>query len=355
MSSRNNLATTVGGLRPHDNKFDDPSNRFSGTDAVGLGFLTGDIDDEEDDEELYTKPSSHPPGLTPQGRPGPAVVTANLNITPSRPAAAKVHPSQGFMPQPRPGPAPIQARAPNQVNVSTRAPPPAVLNLPQLRAPPTPGPMTPHPLQPPKTPIAPAFARPRLKTEPSDVKFTADAILRGNKEETLLARNTPKGAEFWRRFSVVVKEEQRHPGRFFKSNWLTEHQSRSFRMNLCIWVVGLLMLAGIAGGGVLIWFLTSHNSVTTPKVLGGNAGEGNSNGTTSGVASLTASSTSLGVYTVKGDLPPTTTPTIPAGLTLPTTPPVAAADPNIPQKRDLEYPSARGLQKHRRHMRRLAN
>jgi len=347
MSTGITSAGTPGGhLRPHDNKFDDPSSRYSGTDAVGLGFLTGDIDDDDDEEE-YSKPgSNHPPGLTPQGRPGPAVVSANLNYALSKPEPARVHQSQGVMPQPtRPGPGPIQVRTLNQVKPTTRAPPPAVLNLPQLRAPPTPGPMTPHPLQPPKTPIAPAFARPRLKTEASDVKFASDAILRGNKEETLLPRNTPKGAEFWRRFSVVVKEEQRHPGRFFKSSWLTEHQSRSFRLNLCIWMIGLIMVAGIAGGGVLIWFLTSHNAVTTPKVLGGNAGEGNSNATTS--FSGSATTTSFALHTVKGDLPPTVTPTIPAGLTLPTTPPPAAVDPVVPQKRSL--------QKHRHRMRRLAN
>jgi len=349
------VGAAAGHLRPNDNRIDDPSSRYSGTDAVGMGFLTGDIDDD-DDEEIYSKPASnHPPGLTPQGRPGPAVVNTNLNVIPSKPEPARVSPAQAAMPQlQRPGPAPIQVQFPNQPRPSTRAPPPAVLNLPQLKAPPTPGPMTPHPLQPPKTPIAPAFARPRLKTEPSDVKFTADAILRGNKEETLLPRNTPKGAEFWRRFSVVVKEEQRHPGRFFKSSWLTEHQSRSFRLNLCIWMIGLLMVAGIAGGGVLIWFLTSHNSVTTPKVLGGNAGAGNTNATAS-VTTASATTTSLGVYTVKGDLPPSATPAIPAGLTLPTAAPAAPIAPTIPQKRDIKRPSTQVIQNHRRHMRRLAN
>lgn len=341
MSARITSAVTPGGhLRPHDDKLDD-FNRYSGVGAVGMGFLTGDIDDDDDEEELYSKPSSHPPGLTPQGRPGPAVVSANVNFAPSKPEPVRVPDTQRIMAQPeRPGPRPIQVSFPNQPRAPMRAPPPAALRIPQVRSPPTPGPMTPHPLQAPKTPITPAFARPRNKTQPSDVKFTSDAILRGEKEETLLARNTPKGAEFWRRFSVVVKEEQRQPGKLFKSSWLSDHQSRSFRMNLCIWITGLLMLAAIAGGGVLIWFLTSHNSVTVPKALGGSAGEGVVN-STSVVASST---TALPLHSVTGGLPPTSTPPIPADLAGPTTAPVV---PGAIQKRTYSV--------HRRRMRRMVN
>lgn len=70
-------------------------------------------------------------------------------------------------------------------------------------------PNTPHPLQAPLTPIAPVFARPSVAPCPKDVKFEEQKplIMRGDKEETLLPKRGEKGDDFWRRFSVVVKEE----------------------------------------------------------------------------------------------------------------------------------------------------
>jgi len=281
-----------------------------------------------------------------------------VDFVPSKPEPARVpdalrSAAAPAVQPPRAQRAPVQVSFPNQPRSNMRAPPPAILQLPQTRAlppasTPTPGPMTPHPLQPPKTPIIPAFARPRNKAEPSDVKFTSDAILRGEKEETLLARNTPKGAEFWRRFSVVVKEDQIHPGKRFKSSWLTDHQARSFRLNLCIWITGLALLAGLAGGGVLIWFLTSHNTTSAPKTLGGNAGAGIDNSTST--ATHSSSSTALPLHSVTGDLPPSSTPPIPAGLSVPTTAPVApaATAPGAIQKK-------RSLQRHKRRMRRMVD
>lgn len=69
-------------------------------------------------------------------------------------------------------------------------------------------PNTPHPLQPPMTPISPVFARPSKSPAPRDVKFSAQPILRGDKEETLLPRRGQRGDDFWRRFSMVAKEEK---------------------------------------------------------------------------------------------------------------------------------------------------
>lgn len=67
-------------------------------------------------------------------------------------------------------------------------------------------PNTPHPLHPPMTPISPAFARPSKR----DVKFsTQQPILRGEKEETLLPKRGQQGDDFWRRFSMVAKEESK--------------------------------------------------------------------------------------------------------------------------------------------------
>ena len=66
---------------------------------------------------------------------------------------------------------------------------------------------TPQPLPPPQSPIMPVFVRPR--TESNSVKFEEKGgILRGNSEETLLPRGVGgKGDDFWRRFSMVAKEE----------------------------------------------------------------------------------------------------------------------------------------------------
>ena len=70
-------------------------------------------------------------------------------------------------------------------------------------------PQTPHPLQPPVTPIAPVFALPK-KT--SAVKFLPEQpIIRGEKEETLLPKRGEHGDQFWRRFSMTAKVENNKP------------------------------------------------------------------------------------------------------------------------------------------------
>jgi hypothetical protein len=80
----------------------------------------------------------------------------------------------------------------------------------------SPSPSEPHPLQPPVTPITPVFARPAKTT---GIKFSETAvprdpskpIMRGNSEETLLPSRGEKGDDFWRRFSMVAKEENKKP------------------------------------------------------------------------------------------------------------------------------------------------
>lgn len=70
-------------------------------------------------------------------------------------------------------------------------------------------PKTPHPLQPPITPIAPVFARPKKM---STVKFAPDqSIMRGEREETLLPKRGDQGDQFWKRFSMVAKVENNRP------------------------------------------------------------------------------------------------------------------------------------------------
>ena len=73
-------------------------------------------------------------------------------------------------------------------------------------------PATPHPLPPTITPITPVFVRPTKADEDREVKFVASTpILRGDKEETLLPKRGERGDDFWRRFSMVVKQERMTP------------------------------------------------------------------------------------------------------------------------------------------------
>ena len=71
-------------------------------------------------------------------------------------------------------------------------------------------PNSPHPLQPPMVPIAPVFARPSTATS-RDVKFESKPIMRGDGEDTVLPRRGNRGDDFWRRFSMVVKEDMAAP------------------------------------------------------------------------------------------------------------------------------------------------
>jgi hypothetical protein len=72
-------------------------------------------------------------------------------------------------------------------------------------------PNSPHPLPPTMTPILPVFARPSKPSGPNDVKWGPEPIMRGNSEEKLLPRRGENGDDFWRRFSMVAREESRKP------------------------------------------------------------------------------------------------------------------------------------------------
>ena len=83
------------------------------------------------------------------------------------------------------------------------APPPQPISVPS----------TPHPLPPTMTPIQPVFARP----EKTAVKFNTEPIMRGDSEGTLIPRRGDKGDDFWRRFSMIAKEESSHKERLVHS------------------------------------------------------------------------------------------------------------------------------------------
>jgi len=97
-------------------------------------------------------------------------------------------------------------------------------------------PQTPHPLQPPVTPIAPVFARPN---KASAVKFAPDQpIMRGDKEETLLPKRGEHGEQFWRRFSMVAKVDNNRP-----STWLTKTSGGQSRFSRWVWVWAIFLVS----------------------------------------------------------------------------------------------------------------
>ena len=120
-------------------------------------------------------------------------------------------------------------------------------------------PNSPHPLQPPMVPIAPVFARPSTATS-RDVKFESKPIMRGDGEDTVLPRRGNRGDDFWRRFSMVVKEDMAAPpGQkqrcdfyrllpcpkltvIFASMWLKKTQNGTTRMSRWVWVIGMTLL-----------------------------------------------------------------------------------------------------------------
>lgn len=102
-------------------------------------------------------------------------------------------------------------------------------------------PSTPHPLQPPMVPIAPIFARPSTATS-RDVKFATKPIMRGESEDTVLRPRGAKGDDFWRRFSMVVKDDMATPAGQKESIWLRKTQNGTSRMSRWVWFIGMVLL-----------------------------------------------------------------------------------------------------------------
>lgn len=132
-------------------------------------------------------------------------------------------------------------------------------------------PSTPHPLQPPMVPIAPVFARPSTATS-RDVQFASKPIMRGDTEDTVLPRRGQQGDDFWRRFSMVAKDDMTAGKK--GSGWLRKTQSGTTRMSRWVWIVGMTLLIIIAGAIGLGWYV-SHNSTShnAPTAIGGSANE----------------------------------------------------------------------------------
>lgn len=161
-------------------------------------------------------------------------------------------------------------------------------------------PSTPHPLPPTMTPILPVFARPSKPSE-SDVKWGPEPIMRGNSEEKLLPRRGENGDDFWRRFSMVAREESQKPYSQKQSAWLRKTQSGANRLSLWIWILGLIVFSCAGLGIGLGWYL-SHKAPPhqDPTAIGGHADNG---------ANSTSSPPVQGIFTGTDSASPHVTPT----------------------------------------------
>ena len=164
--------------------------------------MNGDLDDDDPFDDNKKAPSFDAPRPKiplAAPRPGYAAPVSGLKLAPS-PATSPTRrtPSPQQMSQ-------IQVPRPLMLVNSMNDP-----ASPRMMSPAISVPSTPHPLQPPMTPIQPAFVRPNANG--SVVKFaSATPILRGDQEETMLPKRGERGDDFWRRFSMVVKAESVKP------------------------------------------------------------------------------------------------------------------------------------------------
>ncbi|TFY82609.1 hypothetical protein EWM64_g1397 [Hericium alpestre] len=128
------------------------------------------------------------------------------------------------------------------------------------------------------TPITPFFARPAKVEQQRDVRWGPKPIMRSDSEETLIPRSRPggKGDDFWRRFSMIAKEENQKPSSQKQSVWLRKNMDGTTRLSRWVWIVTVLLLACIGMAIGLGWY-ASHTHPNTPhsapKTFGGSANE----------------------------------------------------------------------------------
>jgi len=248
----------------YDHYMEDGSARDSSTRALGNALLNGNMDDDDEEDPFDDR---HRPVQTKQQpiplaapKPGYAAPVAALNLAPPSPSASPVGRQQSPQQHPRP------LMLVNSLNSPTS---------PRMASPGISGPSTPRPLPPTITPIQPAFVRPSKGNEDRDVKFAASTpILRGEKEETLLPRRGERGDDFWRRFSIVVKQERALPQTQKESAWLRKTQNGTTRLSRWVWIIGICLLIAIAGSIGLGLYISSQNkSHSAPEAIGGSANE----------------------------------------------------------------------------------
>jgi len=280
----------------------DGGNRASGVGALGMGLLNMNDDSDSDDEDSDI--AHHLSGTNSSKHAALAAATArNNNARPLVVPAKTLSPPHAPKPiaAPKPGyaatvaalnvpasPSPPHSQRPNP-QMNRRLPAALQVSVPKPSHPtlispgsnpfsdPSPSLVssTPHPLQPPITPIMPVFARPTKS--PANISFATTSpsprpIIRGNSEETLLPARGEKGDDFWRRFSMVAKL----PETTKDSPWLKKTQNGDSRLSRWVWVIGISLLVCIGAGVGLGWYFTHNNPAhQRPASLGptGNATE----------------------------------------------------------------------------------
>lgn len=207
-------------LGSYDNYLDESdTKRQSGNGALGAGFMNGSSDDDDDDDETDTKYNPFTSEKEKDASKHAVLAAATGRRTPSPPPQyiASVRPAYVAQVEPlsRPQPAAAPAiRGPpvglsiNTANNPFSTPMDRIMYRNGPQAPqPAAVPSAPHPLQAPMTPITPIFARPKNH----DISFNEKPIIRGAGENTFIPSRGERGDDFWRRFSMVVKEENNKP------------------------------------------------------------------------------------------------------------------------------------------------
>jgi hypothetical protein len=272
----------------YDNYLHDDTNRLSGAGALGAGFMNGSLDDDEDDEpvEKYNPFTSAKEKEVTKHE---MLAAATRGKTPTPPPQYIASPSPGYA-----APIDVLSHSEPVATLAVRQPPAALtintfnnpFSSPLDRGvrPPQPiqVPSTPHPLQPPMTPITPVFARPRKE----GIHFDEKPIMRGAGEGTSIPNRGEKGDDFWRRFSIVVKEENKKPSALKTSSWLKTTEGRTKSMFRWVFFLGLILTLCTVGA-IGLWWYASHNSTThsQPSAIGGSADEGGGSTVLSSVGS----------------------------------------------------------------------
>lgn len=282
----------------YDNSLND-TQRQSGIGALGAGFMNGSLDDDDDDqvEEKYN-PFTSEKEKEASKHAMLAFATDTRTTTPSPPPQYIAAPRPGYVPSmealSRPQPAATLAarQPPAGLNINTSNNPfstPMERNMyPNGPQPPQPVavPSTPHPLQPPMTPITPVFARPKKQ----GIQFEEKPIMRGAGENTFIPSRGERGDDFWRRFSMVVKEENKKPTQQKQSNWLKTTQGRTNAMSRWVFFIGIVLtICAIGAIGLGVYISHKSTSVTQPNAIGGSANESGSASSLPEVGDVTSS------------------------------------------------------------------
>lgn len=191
---------------------------------MGAGLLAMDDDDEDESDPVV----SHPPAsknaaLAAATTPAKRQNQHQMNIAAPRPGYAAPIAALNSIPSPEPAAAPQDRRpsADAQMPMSNpfirpsmenpfEPPSPSAIRAHYGTSPSPSLPPSPHPLQPPMTPITPVFVRPAKPTG-----ITIDEKPKVTRtERTVLPSRGEKGDDFWKRFSLVAKEPSARKERF---------------------------------------------------------------------------------------------------------------------------------------------